>query len=78
MKITCIHCHHFRLLVSFYFINNDHLVNINVRYYKRFHLWLLPVAVLFDTIVSATTAHEQQHGTYTKFDQGSTIGEVKV
>jgi hypothetical protein len=52
-------------------------MDINVRYYQ-FHLWFLPVAVLLDTIVPATTALEQQHGTYTKFDQGSTIGEVKV
>ena len=53
-------------------------MDINVRYYEWFHLWSLPVAVLLDTIVPATTAHEQQHGTYTKFDKGSTIGEVKV
>ena len=33
---------------------------------------------MLGTILPATTALEQQHGTYTKFDQGSTIGEVKV
>ena len=26
----------------------------------------------------ATTAHEQQHGTHTNFNEGSSIGEVKV
>ena len=43
-----------------------------------FILWLLPVAVVLVTIVPAKTAYEQQHGTYTKSDQGSCIGEVKV
>jgi hypothetical protein len=53
-------------------------MDINVRYYKRFHLCILSVAAVLVTIVLATTALEQQHGIYTKFDQGSTIGEVKV
>ena len=52
-------------------------MDINVRYYQ-FHLWCLPVAVVLVTIVQATTAHEQQHGTDTNFYQGSSIGEVNV
>ena len=34
----CIHCHHYYLLVSFYFINEIHLMNINVRYKDFFTL----------------------------------------
>ena len=66
---TRIQCHHFCFLVSSYFINKDHSVDINVRYYQRFHLWFLPVAVMLDIILPATTEHKQQLGTFTNFDQ---------
>ena len=53
-------------------------MDINVRYYQRFHIWFLSVAVLLVTIVPATTAHEKQHGTHPNSSEGSSIGEVKV
>ena len=51
---------------------------IDVKYYQRFHICFLSVAVVLVTIVQVTTAYEQQHGTDTNFHQGSFIGEVNV
>jgi hypothetical protein len=53
-------------------------MDINVRYYQRFHIWFLPIAVLLDNILPATTAHKQKHRTHTNSIHGSSIGEVKI